>query len=469
MIGEFDLLWGYQHLPIPLQDLALWLDGKRKVNRRFNVRFERFLENLLASDHWSASEIEAYQAEKLRTLISRAYDTVPYYREIMKGLKLEPRDIRSREDLHKLPILTKEEVRKHTRRLISTDAKRWNLVRHHTSGSTGSRLVFFLGRDAIPFQNAVWRRHWMRFGIDPGTWHVNFMATPVVPPAQQKPPYWRWQRPLRQAVVNIQHLTSEKIHDIVAFLDDNEFEVYTGRASVVHVFSLTGEEAGLRLTRPPRATFVGSEGLFSHQRRDIERFTGSVVSTQYGFNECCGNASHCPELVLHEDFEFGIIELIDTSPAKEEGQVQGEVVCTGFSSPEFPFIRYKVGDVAVLENPSRKCACGRESRVLTNILGRNTDYIITPEGRRIFQFDTFLGEVPAIKEFQVVQEKPGEIVLRVVRRPEYSAREEMKIRKAVQRWVSPRLTAKFEYLPEIERNENEKFTPVKSLLSTSED
>jgi phenylacetate-CoA ligase len=268
-------------------------------------------------------------------------------------------------------------------------------------------------------------------------------------------------------VLNVQHFTTDKIRDIVAFLDDHDFGIYTGRASAVHALALCAEEAGVRLRKPPKITFVGSEGLFSHQRRDIERFTGSVVTTHYGFNECCGNASHCPELVYHEDFEFGIIELINTSAAQEDGRVQGEVVCTGFSSPEFPLIRYNVGDVAVMENPKKKCACGRESRVLTNILGRTTDYVITPEGRRIFQFDTFLGEVQGIKEFQVVQEQPGEIILRLVRRPEYGAHEEEKIRKAVQRWVSPRLTVRFDYLPEIERDENKKFTPVKSLLAAS--
>lgn len=463
-LGELDLIWGYRHLPIALQNAACWLDAKRKARLRFNAEFERILEWLQVTDRWSAGDIEAYQDEQLRNLVAHAYENVPYYRERMHELHLTAGDVRSRADLEKLPVLTKEDLRENAARLVARDARRWNLVRQHTSGTTGTRLDFFVGRRAIAFQWAVWWRHRMRFGVDPDCWRVNFMATPVVPPGQDRPPYWRWQRPLRQAIVNVHHATPEKIVDIVDFLDAQRFEMHTGRASATHAVAAAALEAGLRLKTPPRATFVGSEGLFSTQRRDIERFTGSIVSTHYGFNECCGNASHCPERVYHEDPELGILELVDTSP-DEGGRVRGEIVCTGFASPEAPLIRYRVGDIGVLEDPAWKCACGRASRVLAAVAGRSVDYVLTPEGRRIFQFDTFFGEIGGVREFQVVQKELGSITVRIVRRPDYQLRNEERFRTATHRWASPNLAVEFEYVSEIEREPNGKFTQVKSALS----
>jgi phenylacetate-CoA ligase len=460
-VGELDLIWGYRHLPIALQNAACWIDAKRKSRLRFNAEFDRILEWLQVTDFWSAGEIEAYQDEQLRLLVAHAYENVPYYRSRMDEERLTPSDIRTRSDLPKLPILTKEELRANMDRLVARNARRWQLVRQHTSGTTGTRLDFLVSRRAVAFQWTVWWRHHLRFGVDPRCWRVNFMATPVVPPGQDRPPYWRWQSPLNQAIVNVHHATPGKIGDIVDFLDSERFEAHTGRASATHAVAAAALEAGLQLKHPPRATFVGSEGLFSAQRRDIERFTGSIVSTHYGFNEGCGNASHCPELVYHEDPEFGILEVVETAPDRD-GRVRGELVCTGFASPEAPLIRYRVGDIGVLEGPAWSCACGRASRVLTSIEGRSVDYVLTPEGRRIFQFDTFYGEIGGVREFQVVQKTPGSITVRIVRRPDYQMRNEEAFVTATHRWASPELAVEFEYVSEIEREPSGKFIQVKS-------
>ena len=101
----------YPRLPVLLQNAACWYYGKREARLRFGREFDRRLRDLVESEKWSAGEIEAYQNEKLRALVRHAYANVPYYRERWNALKISPEDIKSREDLHKLPVLTKEEVR----------------------------------------------------------------------------------------------------------------------------------------------------------------------------------------------------------------------------------------------------------------------------------------------------------------------------------------------------------------------
>src|SRR5690242_13044310 len=98
----------YPRLPVFLQNAACWYYGKKESRLRFGHEFETHLRQLVDSEKWSAAEIDAYQNEKIRTLVRNAYENVPYYRERWSALKIHPDDIRSREDLPKLPILTKE-------------------------------------------------------------------------------------------------------------------------------------------------------------------------------------------------------------------------------------------------------------------------------------------------------------------------------------------------------------------------
>jgi phenylacetate-CoA ligase len=449
----------YPRLPILLQNAACWYYGKKEARTRFGTIFDQRLRELMDSDHWSASEIEAYQNEKLRHLIRHAYENVPYYRERWKNLKLSPDDIRCREDLPKLPVLTKEDVRQNFDRLIAQNVNRRDLVFRHTSGTTGKALHFYVTKAAIAFQWAVWWRHRLRFGVEPGTLHANFTGKRVVPLDQRTPPYWRWNRPLHQALLTMHHLTPEKISSMVDFLNSQPFEFYSGYPSIIHMLAVHASEAGLALHSPPRAVFTGAENMLDFQRRDIQKFTGAVLSDQYGCSEGCGNASHCPQFIYHEDFEFGVIE-----GRKLPGSSASSLLCTGFANDAFPLIRYEVGDTGVWQDAGERCPCGRHSRALLRIEGREDDYVITPEGTRIMRFDYVFKDAMNVKEVQIVQEQLGEITLRMVRRPGYGAADEAEINREIQRWISPRLAVRFEYVEEIERQPNGKFRAVLSRL-----
>lgn len=463
MVSSATLEYVYGKLPVPFQDALCSYYGRKEARIRFSEVFERRLEELLDSERWSAAEAANYQDEQLRRLIRHAYDSVPYYRDRMKGLKLTPADIQSRQDLAKLPILSKEEVRANMPRLVSENQDPQRLIHRHTSGTSGKSLHFLSTPDSIAFQWAVWWRHRMRFGIQRGTWHANFTGKLVVPAGQVHPPYWRWNRPMHQVLVNMQHLTPQKIGDIVSFFDERGFELFTGYPSIIHAFVLAAEEAGRKLQAPPRVICTGAENILDFQRRDIVRSTGAILTDQYGLSEGCGNASHCPEFAYHEDFEFGILECAD--PVRvDQNHTRGRIVCTGFSNRAFPFIRYDTGDIGIWRQPDYSCACGRSSAVLSGIDGRKDDYVITPEGNRIMRFDYIFKDTANVKECQVVQESLGEITLRIVRRPPYGVRDEETIRREISHWISPRLRVKFDYVPEIERSASGKFKAVKSLL-----
>ncbi|MDQ2732043.1 MAG: phenylacetate--CoA ligase family protein, partial [Armatimonadota bacterium] len=369
----------------------------------------------------------------------------------------------TREDLAKLPILTKEEARKNSKALIATNVNRRQLISRRTSGTTGKSLHFHIGKEALAFQWAVWWRHRKRFGLELNEWHVNFTGELAIPAEQEQPPFWRWNWPMHQALVSMQQVTPAKARDIIQFLNQNDFGYYTGYSSIIHPLVVAARESGVTLRNRPRVIATGGEPMHPWQRRDIQAYTGAVITDQYGFSECCGNASDCPQLVYHEDFEFGILECVD--PIRVDGQqVKGKIVCTGFASPEMPFIRYETGDIGIWDESQERCACGRSSRILSSVEGRLNDYVLTPEGMWTKSFDYVFLDQSNVSEAQIIQDLPGEVTLKIVRRTEYSNKDEHLIRKNIRQWISQELNVRFEYVQCIEREPSGKFRFVKSSL-----
>lgn len=453
----------YPRLPIALQNLACTYYGWRESRVRYSRVFHERLQWLRQSEHWPRERIESYQDEQLQLLIQHAYENVPFYRRIMQERRLVPADIRSRDDLTKMPVLTKEAVRQYADAIRAQNANHRTLRASHTSGTTGKSLHFSTTDAARAFQWAVWWRHRARFGLALRDLHASFTGKLVVAPDQARPPFWRWDLSRRQAILTMHHMTPQRIASVTDFLGGRGFVYYAGYPSIVHAMAACALEAGMSLRHKPRVVALGAENTYEFQRRQIVSLTEAVVTDQYGFSEGCGNASQCEEGAYHEDFEYGILECVDPEPVGD-GRIRGRIVCTGFACPEFPFIRYEVGDIGIWEPDRYACSCGRESRVLHSIEGRQDDYVITPEGRRIMRFDYIFKDTDRVAESQVVQRELGAIVIRIARRQGYGTADEDYIRSEVARWISDRLEVAFEYVDEIEREPNGKFRAVKSLL-----
>ena len=462
-MASFAMASFYEWLPIPLQNAACSYYGWREGRTRFGREFRQRLAWLKETEHWSAEQIASYQDEQIKKLVRHAYDQVPFYRQLMRARNLKPEDVQTRTDLVKLPILTKEDVRANVDRMVARNANRDALILRHTSGTTGKSLPFYVSRAGFAFQWAIWWRHRARFGVEYGERHVNYTGKPAVPSSQSRPPFWRWNLPQRQFLINMHHLTPEKIASIIGFLNDHPVRLWTGYPSIIHAAVMCAQESGLQLNHDVPIISPGAENTLAYQKRDIEAFTRGIVIEQYGLSEGCGNASQCQESLYHEDFEYGVLECVDPEPLSG-GRVKGQLICTGFANSEFPFIRYQTGDSAIWSAPGYVCSCGRNSATIEQIEGRTDDYVITQERRRLMRFDYVFKETDNIRECQILQHELGAIVIRVVRRPGYTLRDEQHVRAEIAKWISPTLRVDFEYVQMIERERNGKFRAVRSFL-----
>ncbi len=453
----------YRISPVFIQNYFCSLYGAKIRKERFNSRFFLFIEQLTDSQFSSEASIKNYKEEHLFRIIEHAYNNVPFYKDYYKQHHITPKDFKSLDDIMKFPVITKEQVRNNFSKMLARDFPHKDLIPFHTSGSSGKALDFFQTKDTVPFIWAVWWRFRNRFGVSFGEKHLNCTGKIVVPIKQNKPPYWRVNKPLNQWLVNMQHITNNKIHDIVDLINREEFVYFSGYPSIISSMASLILENDLKIINPPKVIFTGAEKLYEDQKSLIKKaFTGTIITDHYGMTEGVVNASRCNcNNFYHEDFELGHMECLD-SKSISLTDYEGDIIGTSFINYGMPFIRYHVGDSAIWS--SEHCDCGLHSQVIKDIIGRSEDFVITPEGTKIKRFDYLFKETRSIKECQVIQRELGSIVFRIVRRDDYSRSVEDSLKKKVNEMISPSIECLFEYVNEIERTSSGKFKAVVSEL-----
>jgi phenylacetate-CoA ligase len=384
---------------------------------------ERYYETLNSTQWMSQSQVNELQAEKLRLLIRHAYRSVPYYRSRMRELGLTPEDIRTQEDLQKLPMLTKDDVRKSLHfDIVAEGVSHSELLRISTSGSTGEPFVCYADRAQVEFRWAATLRaqEWTgyRFG-DPCVrlWHQTIGMTPAQT-AKERLDAWF----CRRTFVPVFEMTEDGLQEIVRLLAESRPTLIDGYAEAFNLIAQYLEARG-GLEARPRALMSSAQTLPKSSRELIERAFGCPVFDKYGSREFSGIAyesdAHDGHLVVAEGYVVEI--LVDGRPAKP-GEI-GEVVITDLNNYCMPFIRYRIGDLAQAVDNSVPSPCGRGLPRIGDIQGRVQSIIQGTDGHFVpgSFFPHLLKDYEhAIKRFQVVQEEAGAITLRLVKAPRFS-------------------------------------------------
>jgi len=153
-----------------------------------------------------------------------------------------------------------------------------------------------------------------------------------------------------------------------------------------------------------KVVFVTSERLYDHQREVITEAFGCPVANGYGGRDAGFIAHECPAGGMHITAEDIIVEIVDEQGNVQPEGVSGEIVVTHLATSDFPFIRYRTGDIGTLD--SIPCACGRGLPLLKEIQGRSTDFVIAADGTVMHGLALvyILRDQPGVKAFKVIQE-----------------------------------------------------------------
>ena len=345
-------------------------------------------------------QIRAIQNEKIVKQVRYVWEHVPYYRKKMEEKGVRPDDIRSIEDMHKLPFLSKADLRKaYPYGLLAVPLK--DCVRiHSTSGTTGKRVIAFYTQADIDMWNECCARAIMAAGgtaedvcqisygyglftggagLDGGSHKVGCLTVPA---------------------------SSGNTERQIMFIKDLNATILCCTPSYAAYLGESMKEMGLGPDDIPlKAGIFGAEAWSEEMRRSIEETLGIKAYDIYGLTELSGPgvSFECSEqhgMHINEDHFLAEIIDPDTGEVLPEG-TQGELVFTSLDKQAFPLLRYRTRDICTLTRET--CSCGRTHVRMAKPKGRTDDMLII-RGVNVFpsQIETVLLNNGYAANYQII-------------------------------------------------------------------
>lgn len=336
----------------------------------------------------SLEKIREIQSEKLIKQVKHVWDNVPYYRKKMEKKGVTPEDIKSMEDLHKLPFLSKADLREAYPYGLLGTPKSEVVEIHSTSGTTGRRVIAYYTKKDVELWHQCCARALAAAGatnedivqvaygyglftggagLDGGSHMLGSMTVPM---------------------------SSGSTDRQIMFLRDLGATVLCCTPSYAAYIGEVMKEKGLGPDEIPlKAGIFGAEAWSEEMRHDIEKTMGIKAYDIYGLTELSGPgvAYECSEQSgMHINEDHFIAEIIDpdTGEVLPEGS-EGELVFTSLDKEAFPLLRYRTRDITRLVRG--KCSCGRTFVKMEKPKGRSDDMLII-RGVNVFpsQIETVL-------------------------------------------------------------------------------
>ncbi len=335
----------------------------------------------------SRDQLKAWQDERLVKQVKNVWDNVPYYRNRMENKGILPEDIKGVEDLHKLPFITKDDLRDaYPYGLLARPIS--DVVRiHSTSGTTGRRVVAFYTQHDLDLWADCCARAIVAAGgskedvvhicygyglftggagLDAGSHRVGCLTMPM---------------------------SSGNTERQIQFMTDLGSTILCCTPSYAAYLAESIQERGVKDQLKLKAGIFGAEAWTEEMRAEIQNSLGIKAYDIYGLTEISGPgvAFECEaQTGMHINEDHFIAEVINpqTGEVLPDGE-KGELVFTSITKEAFPLLRYRTRDICILSH--EKCACGRTHVKMTKPLGRSDDMLIV-KGVNVFpsQIETVL-------------------------------------------------------------------------------
>ncbi len=367
----------------------------------------------------SFEEVIKLRDKRLRKLLRMAYN-VPLYHQKFREAGIKPEDIRGVKDLNKIPITTKEDIRKNYPEGIKTGK---NLIPLSTSGSTGKPITIFV--DDISIANSI--LSYVRILKAYGRKWNKTKVTIIADTTYGSSGYACFLSKLPSTLMKLLHArnyqiigVNEKPEIIARKINEFKPDFMNGYPSILRVLAGMKMEGKMEDVNPE---YISSSGavLDRYTRSMIEKAFGAKVFDVYESTEGGPMAFECRKGCYHIHSDMVYIEILDDEfEHVGDGEV-GKVVVTRVYGKGTPIIRYDgMGDLAKYIGDS--CKCGINSECLGDIEGRKVDAIVTPDGNEIppFSITGIPNEVMSehrlylLKQFQIVQESKNELRVKVI-------------------------------------------------------
>ncbi|MFX0132865.1 MAG: phenylacetate--CoA ligase family protein [Candidatus Hodarchaeota archaeon] len=428
----------------------------------FRFEFAKYYKFLMQSQWWSQEKLEEFQNKRLQIVIKHAYENVPYYRKIFNDRGLSPNDIKSKEDLKILPVLTKNDVRENFNNLLAKNFIKFKPSCFHTSGSTGEPLHYYIDKTLIAFTQAIVWRHWQWCGVKYGEPIAIFRGTLIDDFGKKQKNHWKIEG--NQVHFSTFEMSEKIMARYVEKLNEIRPTLIRGYPASLEIFAKFIKSRNLNIPSPT-AIQTASETVLPEQRRIIEQVFNSKLFDLYGHGESTVYAGECQHNGMHLDLEYGYSEFIKTDETREMNNVYN-VISTSLWNFSMPFIRYDTEDLVLLKNS--KCICGRGLPVITKVIGRQADIIegingvkVSPSSFVHFWKYRIDNKLSGIKYAQLIQIKQDSLLIKLVGSKDKN--NENVIREQINMLLGE-MNIEYKYLSQIPTGQKWRFTVSKIKL-----
>ena len=413
-------------------------------------------------------KLVTFQEKHGQKLLSHAYYNVPYYHSIFDEIGIINNGEADLSKFVEIPILTKEIIRQHREELVSKDYTSRKWYYNSSGGSTGEPIRFIQDDVYGKWGNAAFS-YWYKDILD------------IDEPSVKKVILWTSERDLFQGSIgwkakiinwltntvflNCFRITKQDMERYVNIINSYKPELIRGFASSLYELCQYAESKNVKI-HTPRFVVSSAAMLSDEMREKIEKVFGTKVCNFYGSREANNLAGECREGLMHVLAFHNCIEVLNSlnHPVKE-GE-EGKVIVTNLHNYSMPFIRYDIGDMAVL-GPSR-CKCGNPLPTLKKISGRVSDHFIKEDQTIIHgEYFTHLFYLKDwIKAFQVIQEDYQRVRILVVLRDEGRVNESEKneIDDKIKLVMGQDCQVLWDFVDEIPKTPQGKYLYTKSLV-----
>ena len=409
-----------RHVFHPLWDLK---DGRRRL---------RILRELERSQWLPLETLRARQSERLAQILRYAGVNSPYYQRLFRERGFDPERFRPA-DFEALPLLTKAIIRSSTDEMLSREFPRSALDVHRTGGSTGVALTAYFDPRWIEPRTADFLRSDQWAGCFHGMKIAALWGNPPLPKTFKE--HVRALLFSRVIYLDTLDFNDRSVGEFIDRWRRGKPEILYGHSHSIYMLARYVLANGIRDLRP-RGIISTSMMLLAHERAVIEQAFDCKVFDRYGSEEVGLIAAECERHEgMHLNIEHLYIEFLREDGTAAAAGEEGSIVITDLFNRGMPFIRYQIGDVGVPTD--RRCPCGRGLPLMERVTGRVADYLKRRDGSLVAGVslvERTLTAIPGLEQMQVVQPSAGEIVVNVVRAPDFTPATEQALLSEF-RWV----------------------------------
>ncbi len=389
-------------------NISKYLKETLKYALRSYPFIKKYVKEIEGMYAMSPSELKKRQEQKFIDIFRKAYDKSSFYHQLYCDAGIKKEDIKSLDDIKKLPIITKEQVKQYADDMVV--CPRWKLLKNHTSGTTGTPLMVYEDWPSIWREQAYFYCYRKRCGYKYGQPIVSLRGNLGKADTFLKV---HLSNTLYLSSYNINEKTTELYHQKIQAHNPVAIEGYP--SSLFRLASLFRDK-GIELNIP--VTFTSSETLLDNQRFLIEKQFHTQIYDHYGTTERTIRLSEALDhSCYYEDPGYSINEYL------EDGEVT-----TSLINQSFPLIRYRGNDII---ETIKVDGNNKEHLAIKKIHGRNEDYLICKDGTYIKRLGFIFKKTDHVNAAQLIQNEKGKVRIKIVPDPDFNKSDSQSIKESL--------------------------------------